>query len=78
MSRSLKFIAALAAASPFWRRSMVGWSASSARLESCRKRGGIASSIDCRSEDELLIGALANGRVQKIACTPGRSSSAGS
>jgi hypothetical protein len=37
MSRSLKFIAALAAASPFWRRSMVGKFGSAGKLPKARR-----------------------------------------
>ena len=34
------------------------------------KQFGLANSIDCRTENELLIGELSNWRVQKLTLHP--------
>jgi hypothetical protein len=36
------------------------------------KQFGLVNSIDCRNENELLIGELSNWRVQKLTLKPGK------
>ena len=36
------------------------------------KEFGIANSIDCRNENELLVGEMTNWRVQKVTLKPSR------
>jgi hypothetical protein len=36
------------------------------------KQFGLANSIDCRNENELLVGEMTNWRVQKITLKPTR------
>ena len=42
---------------------VVGSSASAGKLP---KEFGLANSIDCRNENELLVGEMTNWRVQKV------------